>query len=186
MFQSLAFQRGAVLRDRTEVKGIVKDEERGGIRVLIGDGDGGGEIRAEKCVITVGAWTEKLVRKVSGIELPIQAVETTLHLYGTPSMEYPGLMKIAVHDGYPCDPDKRVWGPGKSVEELKEWIEKRFGGMVVGLGGPEAKQSCMYSMTPDEDYVIDFVGEEFGKDVVVGGGFSGHGFKMGPAVDKNT
>ncbi|CAN1161950.1 Probable sarcosine oxidase [Linum perenne] len=198
----MAFQRGAVLRDRTEVKGIVKDEERGGIRVLIGDGDGGGEIRAEKCVITVGAWTEKLVRKVSGIELPIQVVETTvcywrvregyegkfsiegefrfptfasygeLHLYGTPSMEYHGLMKIAVHDGYPCDPDKRVWGPGKSVEELKEWIEKRFGGMVVGLGGPEAKQSCMYSMTPDEDYVIDFVGEEFGKDVVVGGGFS--------------
>ncbi|CAN1185070.1 Probable sarcosine oxidase [Linum perenne] len=214
MFQTLAFQRGAVLRDRTEVKGIVKDEERGGIRVLIGDGDGGGEIRAEKCVITAGAWTEKLVKKVSRIELPIQAVETTVcywrvregyegkfsiegefrfptfasygepHLYGTPSMEYPGLMKIAVHDGYPCDPDKRVWGPGKSVEELKEWIEERFGGMVVGLGGPEAKQSCMYSMTPDEDYVIDFVGEEFGKDVVVGGGFSGHGFKMGPAVGK--
>ncbi|CAN1341504.1 Probable sarcosine oxidase [Linum perenne] len=97
MFQTLAFQRGAVLRDRTEVKGIVKDEERGGIRVLIGDGDGGGEIRAEKCVITAGAWTEKLVKK---------------------------------------------------------------------------------------DYVIDFVGEEFGKDVVVGGGFSGHGFKMGPAVGK--
>ncbi|CAN1825386.1 Probable sarcosine oxidase [Linum perenne] len=179
MFQTLAFQRGAVLRDRTEVKGIVKDEERGGIRVLIGDGDGGGEIRAEKCVITAGAWTEKLVKKVSRIELPIQAVETTVCYW-----RYPGLMKIAVHDGYPCDPDKRVWGPGKSVEELKEWIEERFGGMVVGLGGPEAKQSCMYSMTPDEDYVIDFVGEEFGKDVVVGGGFSGHGFKMGPAVGK--
>jgi sarcosine oxidase/L-pipecolate oxidase len=42
----------------------------------------------------------------------------------------------------------------------------------------------MYSMTPDEDYVIDFLGGEFGKDVVVGAGFSGHGFKMGPAVGR--
>jgi sarcosine oxidase / L-pipecolate oxidase len=37
-------------------------------------------------------------------------------------------------------------------------------------------------MTPDEDFVIDFLGGEFGKDVVIGAGFSGHGFKMGPAV----
>ncbi|CAN0860192.1 Probable sarcosine oxidase [Linum grandiflorum] len=211
MFQTLAFQKGAVLRDHTEVKGILKNEESGGgVRVLIGDE--GGEIRAEKCVITAGAWTNKLLKKVSGMELPIQPVETTVCywrvregqegnctmeggfptfasygeplFYGTPSLEFPGLMKIAVHDGYPCDPDKRVWGPGKSMEELKVWIEERFGGMVVGIRGPEAKQSCMYSMTPDEDYVIDFLGEEFGKDVVVAGGFSGHGFKMGPAVGK--
>ncbi|CAN0860188.1 Probable sarcosine oxidase [Linum grandiflorum] len=96
MFQTLAFQKGAVLRDHTEVKGILKNEESGGgVRVLIGDE--GGEIRAEKCVITAGAWTNKLLKK---------------------------------------------------------------------------------------DYVIDFLGEEFGKDVVVAGGFSGHGFKMGPAVGK--
>jgi sarcosine oxidase/L-pipecolate oxidase len=43
---------------------------------------------------------------------------------------------------------------------------------------------CMYSMTPDEDFVIDFLGGEFGKDVVMGGGFSGHGFKMGPVVGR--
>ncbi|KAL0312220.1 UNVERIFIED_CONTAM: putative sarcosine oxidase [Sesamum radiatum] len=45
-------------------------------------------------------------------------------------------------------------------------------------------QSCMYSMTPDEDYVIDFLGGEFGEDAVVCGGFSGHGFKMGPVVGR--
>uniref|UniRef100_J3NE00 FAD dependent oxidoreductase domain-containing protein n=2 Tax=Oryza brachyantha TaxID=4533 RepID=J3NE00_ORYBR len=42
----------------------------------------------------------------------------------------------------------------------------------------------MYSMTPDEDFIIDFVGGEFGTDVVVGAGFSGHGFKMAPAVGR--
>jgi len=42
----------------------------------------------------------------------------------------------------------------------------------------------MYSMTPDKDFVIDFLGGEFGNDVVVGAGFSGHGFKMAPAVGR--
>ncbi|CAL1353007.1 unnamed protein product [Linum trigynum] len=212
MFQALAIQNGAVLRDRTEVKGIVKDNEKGGIRVLIGDGGGGEEIWGEKCVVTAGAWTEKLVKIVSGIELPIQPVETTVcywrvkeghegklaiggdfptfasysqpYIYGTPSLEFPGLIKVAVHGGFPCDPDRRKWGPGKAVEELKGWIAATFGGAVETEGGPVAKQSCMYSMTPDEDYVIDFLGGEFGEDVVVGGGFSGHGFKMGPVVGK--
>lgn len=36
----------------------------------------------------------------------------------------------------------------------------------------------MYLMMLDEDFVIDFFGGEFGKDVVVGGGFFGYGFKM--------
>ena len=30
--------------------------------------------------------------------------------------------------------------------------------------------------------MIDFLGGEFGKDVVVEGGFSGHGFKISPMV----
>ena len=39
-------------------------------------------------------------------------------------------------------------------------------------------------MTPNEDFAIDFLGGEFGKDVVVKGGFSGHGFKMSPMVGR--
>jgi hypothetical protein len=46
------------------------------------------------------------------------------------------------------------------------------------IDGPVDQLSCMYSMTLDEDFVIDFLGGEFGQDVVVGG----HGFKMGPTV----
>lgn len=32
--------------------------------------------------------------------------------------------------------------------------------------------------------MIDFMGGEFGKDVVVEGGFLGHGFKMSPVVGR--
>lgn len=38
-------------------------------------------------------------------------------------------------------------------------------------------QSFMYPMTPDKDFVIDLPEGEFGKDVVVAGGFLGHGSK---------
>ncbi|KAE8056516.1 hypothetical protein FH972_013284 [Carpinus fangiana] len=209
MFQALAFQRGAVLRDCMEVKDIKKDDGvKGGVWVHTSNGE---KFWGKKCVVTVGAWTRKLIKKVNGVELPIQPLETMvcywrikegnegkyaiggdfptftchgeLFIYGTPSLEYPGLIKVAVHGGYPCDEDKRSWGPGMGLGSLKETVEERLSGMVDS-GAPVATQLCMYSMTPDEDFVIDFLGGEFGKDVVMGGGFSGHGFKMGPVVGR--
>ncbi|CAB4266572.1 unnamed protein product [Prunus armeniaca] len=215
MFQTLALQNGAVLRDNMEVKGVERDGVRGGVWVCTENGE---RFWGKKCVVTVGAWTTKLVKTVAGIELPMQPLETAVcywrikegheggfaiggdfptfasygdnYIYGTPSLEYPGLIKVAVHGGCPCDPDKRPWGPGNplapnTLDPLKEWIEGRFSGMVDS-GGPVATQTqlCMYSMTPDEDFVIDFLGGEFGKDVVVGGGFSDHGFKLSPVVGR--
>jgi len=69
-----------------------------------------------------------------------------------------------------------------ALGSLKQWVEERLSGMVDSEA-PVATELCMYSMTPDEDFVIDFLGEEFGKDVMEGG-FSGHGFKMGPVVGR--
>ncbi|KAG0472261.1 hypothetical protein HPP92_016807 [Vanilla planifolia] len=108
------------------------------------------------------------------------------YIYGTPSMEFPGLIKIALHGGRACDPDRRDWSGdgGEMVRQVTDWIERVMPDTIVTSGGPVISQACMYSMTPDEDYVIDFIGGEFGNDVVVAGGFSGHGFKMGPLVGK--
>ncbi|XP_062194711.1 probable sarcosine oxidase [Phragmites australis] len=213
MFQALAVKKGAVVRDRTEVVDVTKRGE-GSIVVKASSGE---EFHAAKCIVTVGAWTSKLVKSVTGMDLPVQPVQPvhTLicywkakpgrereltteagfptfasygdpYIYSTPSMEFPGLIKIAMHGGPPCDPDSRDWSTGSAalVDPLARWIDAVMPAHVDTAGGPVIRQSCMYSMTPDEDYVIDFLGGAFGKDVVVGAGFSGHGFKMGPAVGR--
>ncbi|XP_057799224.1 probable sarcosine oxidase [Salvia miltiorrhiza] len=209
MFQTLALRNGAVLRDNAEVVSVCRDAETNAIAVATADGV---RYRCRKCVITAGPWTRKLVKKVRGIELPVQPLETAVHywkvneghegkftiesgfptfasygepyIYGTPSLEFPGLVKIPAHAGRACEPEERTWGaPAALVEALRGWIKGRFGEMI-DVGKPVLSQSCMYSMTPDEDFVIDFLGGEFGEDAVVCGGFSGHGFKMAPVVGR--
>ena len=48
----------------------------------------------------------------------------------------------------------------------------------VDWSAPVMAESCMYTNTPDEHFVLDHASEH----VVVGAGFSGHGFKMAPLV----
>ena len=50
----------------------------------------------------------------------------------------------------------------------------RIPGVVPSVVAPE---TCLYSLTPDEDFVLDRVG-----NIVIGVGFSGHGFKFGPLL----
>ena len=208
LFQSLAARRGALLKDRAQIVAIARDGDA--IRVSTRDGR---HFLGKKCAVTAGAWTRKLIEAVSGRVLPVQPLHTTIcywkikpgheqdftpesgfptfsihadpNMYGTPSMEFPGLVKIAVHGGYNCDPDDRNWTMEEGLLEAKmvPCIRNIFQGRIEG-DKPVMAQACMYSMTPDEDFIIDFLGGDFGKDVVVAGGFSGHGFKMSPLVGR--
>lgn len=210
MFQTLGVQNGAVLKDNMRVVDIKRDQHTGDIIVHT---SGGGPFRSRKCVITAGPWTRKLVETARGITLPIQPLETAAYywkinegheerfaisngfptfdshgeprVYGTPAMEFPGLIKIVIDGGSACEPDERTWAadePGL-LGSMREWVKGRFGGLVDS-DEPVITQSCICSMTPDGDYVIDFLGGEFAEDVVVAGGFSRHGFKMAPLVGR--
>jgi sarcosine oxidase/L-pipecolate oxidase len=208
MFHTLAVNKGAVIRDNTEVVGITKKDGENGVRVVTSEGE---EFHGAKCIVTVGAWTSKLIESVAGVELPIQPVhKVTLYwkikpghehdltaeagfptfssygdtfVYSTPSLEFPGLIKINDNSGSHCDPDRRDWGTGVgAAARVERWIQELMPGHVETAGGPVIRQACMCAMTPDKDFIIDFLGGEFGEDVVLGAGFSCHGFKMGPAV----
>ncbi|MBV8074444.1 MAG: N-methyl-L-tryptophan oxidase [Candidatus Eremiobacteraeota bacterium] len=50
-----------------------------------------------------------------------------------------------------------------------------------GSTGPvRAASVCFYDMTPDENFVLGFLGAN--PNAIVAGGFSGHGFKFSPAI----
>uniref|UniRef100_A0A5K0XRI5 FAD dependent oxidoreductase domain-containing protein n=2 Tax=Nymphaea colorata TaxID=210225 RepID=A0A5K0XRI5_9MAGN len=210
MFQALALRHGAVLTDHQEVTAVARQED-GSLAVSTKTGR---QFRGRKCVVTVGAWAGELAREFSGACVPVQPLHTTVcywkikdgesaskflpengfptfacydepYIYGTPTADFPGLLKIAIHGGQPCDPNRRDWSTNLELlrHAASPWIRARFEGAVEAQE-PVLVQGCMYSMTPDEDFVVDFLGGELGKDVAIACGFSGHGFKMGPVMGR--
>jgi sarcosine oxidase len=88
----------------------------------------------------------------------------------------PGV-KVAAHiRGRQVDPRD---GPFTEIdpaleEEAAGYARDRLPGLdPAGL----AAETCLYTMTPDEDFVLDRAGP-----LVVGGGCSGHAFKFGPLL----
>lgn len=165
--------------------------------------------RAKSVVITAGPWADRLLAP-TGLHLPLQVVkinvcywkekdpgsynvknrfpcflltegeETKEHIYGLPSNEYPGLVKICLHAGSPTDPDHRDLQTDRSdVDILKRYVARCAPGLVPD---PAIIESCMYTLTPDCHFVLDCHPQH--SNIVIGAGFSGHGFKFGPIIGK--
>jgi len=62
---------------------------------------------------------------------------------------------------------------------VMDWARQRFAWTLTGVVGSEA---CHYTNTHDEVFVLDAAPGLPG--VVVGAGFSGHGFKFGPLTGR--
>jgi glycine/D-amino acid oxidase-like deaminating enzyme len=99
--------------------------------------------------------------------------------YGIPHFDVPGV-KVGMHSG------GQVVGPetiDRSVSEsdirndIWPFIQRNLNGFT---GAVTDTAMCMYTMTPDEDFVLDRH-PEFER-VVYAAGFSGHGFKFAPVV----
>eukprot|EP00850_Spirogloea_muscicola_P006195 SM000029S10490 [mRNA] locus=s29:444354:447365:+ [translate_table: standard] len=216
MFQALAAKHGAILNDQTTVTGIQESTGADG-RLYVIITTNHGTFTTDKCVVTAGAWTAELLKRVTGVHLPIQPLHTTVaywrtlqpelfsaargfpvfisydepYIYGCHADEYPGLIKVSVHGGPPCDPEARpaVADPtGALASAVGPWLERVFAGRVASAA-PALAESCLYSMTPDQDFILDFLpspsdGAPPSTCIVVGAGFSGHGFKFGPLVGR--
>ncbi|XP_071374637.1 peroxisomal sarcosine oxidase [Centroberyx affinis] len=168
-----------------------------------------GVYRARSLVITAGAWANTVLSHV-GLQLPLQVVRINVcywkeklpgsydvkrrfpcflqveckeakdHIYGLPSNEYPGLIKVCYHMGSETDPDERDKQTDRSdIELLQRYIACCFPGLVPE---PAVVESCMYTVTPDRHFVLDC--HPTYSNIVIGAGFSGHGFKFGPIVGK--
>lgn len=105
---------------------------------------------------------------------PIYIFTADPHVYGFPIYERPGLIKVAqeLFDTY-TDPDEPRRVLPESVDTLSSVIARRFNGV-----DPEPVEvvPCLYTETPNRDFIIDRHPEMPG--VIFAAGFSGRGFKF--------
>lgn len=159
MFLSLAAKHGATLRDRAKVlniQSLLEGEGEEGVLITTSRGS----VRSSKCVITTGPWVTKMVKQIAGLELPVVPLHTTIAywqvnpeqpdlyskdegfpvflsydepiVYGTPSLEYNGLIKVSYDSGTPCDPESRSVAPHRSALKkfVSPWLATTFKGNV--------------------------------------------------------
>ncbi|HEY2638988.1 MAG TPA: FAD-dependent oxidoreductase [Streptosporangiaceae bacterium] len=105
--------------------------------------------------------------------VPIFMCHGTRTPYGLPVPGSP-LYKIGIHPSGPiADPDARDQRADEYLVARLTEVARTF---LPGYDPvPAATERCIYDSTPDEDFVVDRVG-----NVVIGCGTSGHGFKFGP------
>jgi len=99
--------------------------------------------------------------------------------YGIPIHETAGV-KVGMHSGGDVvDPDTvdRTVHPSDYETTVWPFIERNLRGFT---GNVLETSMCLYTMTPDEDFVIDRHPEH--DQVVFATGFSGHGFKFTPVI----
>lgn len=178
---------GAVLADdalRALRAGL---DVREGVRV-----DDPRDLDTDLVVVCAGAWTGPL----TGLPL-VPRIEQVTYFAGAPDsrpsvidlgddgtahygLVAPGVgYKVALDHARPgeWDPDR----PDRPVDpavvgRLVEYVRRRFPGLDPA---PVRSESCLYTMSPDGDYILDVV-----DGVVVCGGDSGHAFKTGPALGR--
>ncbi|EAW51168.1 pipecolic acid oxidase, isoform CRA_a [Homo sapiens] len=166
--------------------------------------------QAKSLVITAGPWTNQLLRPL-GIEMPLQTLRINVcywremvpgsygvsqafpcflwlglcphHIYGLPTGEYPGLMKVSYHHGNHADPEERDCPTARTdigdVQILSSFVRDHLPDLKPE---PAVIESCMYTNTPDEQFILDRHPKY--DNIVIGAGFSGHGFKLAPVVGK--
>jgi sarcosine oxidase len=87
-----------------------------------------------------------------------------------------GLKAGAHHAGAETDPDETAEPDPALVERIASWVAER---LPAADPEPVAAETCLYTTTPDERFILERRGR-----VVIGSACSGHGFKFAPAVGK--
>jgi sarcosine oxidase len=87
-----------------------------------------------------------------------------------------GLKAGAHHAGAETDPNEDGDPDAAIVERISAWVRER---LPDADPEPAGAETCLYTSTADESFVLERRGR-----VVVGSACSGHGFKFAPAVGR--
>ncbi|MFJ7733846.1 N-methyl-L-tryptophan oxidase [Lysinibacillus sp. NPDC097231] len=193
-YRKLALEAGATLHTNEKVQSIKAGSV---VRVQTAKN----VYEAKQLIVTAGAWATELLQTLD-ITIPVTPTRKTFawfeadeqlygedifpaycfefadsSYYGFPSIDGAGL-KLGRHDGGEAiNPNAplRPFAEHDAVD-LQNFIQR----FMPQHGALKYGKTCKYSMTPDEDFIIDFLPKH--QNIVIAAGFSGHGFKFSSAV----
>jgi N-methyl-L-tryptophan oxidase len=196
-YRENAERHGATILTNSKVRELSVHDKRVTIKTE------GQTFTADALVVSAGAWSGSLLSMLD-LNLPLNPVRKTFawfdvnedlynhkdfpafsfetsqgQYYGFPSINGSGL-KVGRHDGgETINPDEAILGFGeleKDETDLRQFLHNYM---------PSTQQlkygkTCMYTLTPDEDFIIDLHPNY--SNVAIASGFSGHGFKFSSVV----
>jgi sarcosine oxidase len=156
-----------------------------------------GEITTSKLIVTTGPWANELLGDLNlGLEVLRKAVfwfavkqsfaDGPCYLYELPKGVFYGFpaingrLKVAEHSGgRPIDDPRRVDREidPHEAERVLDFLGNYLPGVANGLA---EHQTCLYTMSPDEHFIVDR--HPHHENIVFAAGLSGHGFKFTPVL----
>ena len=134
-----------------------------------------GQLRSVRIPVTY--WRDPYGRCSVASGFPILFNARRTGVYGLPSCEYPGLVKVLYHGGPETDPDRRDWAAVEPyIQQVSRYVQAHL--PLLDHRQPAILEPCLYTMTPDGEPILD----RLAGNLVVGCGFSGSGFKHSPAT----
>jgi monomeric sarcosine oxidase len=149
------------------------------------------DIDAEAVVVTAGPWVTELVP-----DLPVHTTRETIAYFRREGEPLPSVVQLdpvtrghamyslhdplhglkagAHHAGARVGPDEPGGADPALVDGIVEWVARTY---PDADPNPVAAETCMYTTTPDEHFILERRGR-----VVIGSACSGHGFKFAPAI----
>ena len=187
----LAEQHGAIIREETKVTSIDWQTDVPTVRTE------NGQFQGRKVIVTAGAWAGILLAE---LDLPLTVTKQQVcyyqptdskhfqpdrfpvftevtpdgeFIYAIPAFGEHGL-KIARHGrGQVISPDTPERTPDADyIAHIDAYVQER----LPELGKATHTEVCLYTETPDEDFIID--AHPHCPDLLIAAGFSGHGFKF--------
>jgi sarcosine oxidase len=197
-----AARHGARLHYNEPVFEWTANEKKGGVTVRTANG----VFSTERLVITAGPWAPKIL---SALAMPLRVTRQVLYWFEpSESIENFKEGRLPVYLFERASGERIVYGfplTGPAEEGVKvaihgsdevctadtvrreisrsdeQGIRQQLAHTVPSLAGRLLRaETCLYTMTPDENFIIDAHPQH--ASVLLAAGFSGHGFKFAPVV----
>jgi sarcosine oxidase len=195
--QRMAREHGATLLDRTPVLSVTP---RGGEYIVVTQEH---TFRAQRVAIAAGPWSNHALANF-GVDLPLEVTKEQVtyfespdlgsfaperfpvwiwmddpSFYGFPAFGEPAVKVAQDAGGRPVDPSARDFEPDPDNSSRVRAFLERY--LPSALGPVRLVKTCLYTLTPDRDFVIDRIPKYDGVAVAIG---AGHAFKFASVIGR--